>query len=644
MVRFDGGPVTAETLAPMVAAMSFWGPDGHGQWCGESVGLGHLMLHVTPESLQERLPASIRVAPHLVITADARIDNRDDLFDALGAPAHGREQTPDSSLILLAYERWGPDCLKRLLGDFAFAIWDNRERRLFCARDPFGCMPFVYHHDGKRFVFASDIKGVLARVESPRLNEPLLAAYLQQRTHNAEKRVTFFEEIVKLPPAHSLTLTTGGVQISQYWSPRNAPEIRLSSDADFTDQMRHLFQQSVECRLRSAFPIGSHLSGGLDSSAVSIVAARATRQHGRPLEVFSWAPPPEPGARYHGADEYLRIEAVCSQESLTCHYVPSTYESFIETFKRDITVEPIIMMPREENVQVSAEAMQLRVMLSGWGGDEAVSAYNGAYLAHLLLNHNWAELRNTVGLRLAAAAGAQHAPFQKALRSARSLGGALRELAYPLAPDTLYSLTPRGNFPKYRTPCIQAGFRDLYRSEVKDLRGPVLRVRPNFRRTICDHLEYGHITARIEDWTESGARHRLVYRYPLLDRRLIDFVIGTPATELYGPAVRRSTFRRAVGGLLPASADWMTAKKEPFAIAALTRDYIRSHQDWSGHLISDAAGSPANRFVDPGKIQKAMQAGSNSDSMLPWLGVREALFCYAIKYPGLRMSPITQMG
>src|SRR5580692_3676749 len=141
----------------MAAALSFYGPDGHGQWCGESVGLGRLMLHVTPESLQERQPASIRAAPHLVITADARIDNRDELFDALGTSVPGRDRTPDSSLILAAYERWGADCVKRLLGDFAFAIGDSRERKLFCARDPFGCTPFVYFHNGKRFIFASDV-------------------------------------------------------------------------------------------------------------------------------------------------------------------------------------------------------------------------------------------------------------------------------------------------------------------------------------------------------------------------------------------------------------------------------------------------------------------------------------------------------
>jgi asparagine synthase (glutamine-hydrolysing) len=171
------------------------------------------MLRVTPESLLERLPASIRTAPHLVITADARIDNRDEVFDALGSPGAGRTKTPDSSLILLAYERWGVECVRRLLGDFSFAIWNTRERMLFCARDPFGCRPFYYFGDGARFLFASDLKGVLAGVDSPQLNEALIAAHLQMHTYYAQKTQTFYRGVLKLPPGHTMVVSGGGVEV-----------------------------------------------------------------------------------------------------------------------------------------------------------------------------------------------------------------------------------------------------------------------------------------------------------------------------------------------------------------------------------------------------------------------------------------------
>ena len=286
MVRLDDRPITREMLAPMVDALAFHGHDGHGQWIGDFAGLGHFMLQTTPESLQERMPASIRIAPHLIITADARIDNRSEIFDALGAPAQGRTKTPDSSLILLAHERWGAGCVERLLGDFAFAIWNTRERTLFCARDPLGCRPFVYSYDGACLIFASDIKGVVARQSSRPLNEPLLAAHLQMQTYHPQKRQTFFGNVLKLPPGHTLSLKGTDVQLSRYWSPEDAPELRRANPAEYVEELRHLFRQAVESRVRSAFPVGAHLSGGLDSSVIGIEASCILRERDTRLPRF----------------------------------------------------------------------------------------------------------------------------------------------------------------------------------------------------------------------------------------------------------------------------------------------------------------------------------------------------------------------
>jgi len=586
VVQFDDtalAPVTRETLAPVAAAMAVWGPDGHGQWCGVGAGLGHLMLHVTPESIYERLPAGIRVAQHLVITADARIDNRDEIFGALGVADSGRAQTPDSSLILLAYERWGPDCVKRLLGDFAFAIWDSRQRKLFCARDVFGCMPFVYCQDGKRFVFASDVKGVLALVESPRLNEPLLAAYLQMNTYNAEKRYTFFEGIVKLLPAHTMTVTAEGVQTSRYWAPGDAPEVRLASDADYTERMRELFEQSVACRLRSAFPIGSHLSGGLDSTCVSITASRMMRGRGEELSAYSWSPAPVPGAEFDPDSEHIRIEAVCQAEGLMCQYLPVTTENYFDLFRTDFTVNPTEMLAHESNVQKRAVEQGVRVLLSGWGGDEAVSGR---------------------------------------CRSAKRIDGRLRDAAITRLPDYLYSLLVPTLWLEYKNPCIQPAFAALHRRAVMNLRGPAFRPQPNDRSTICHLLEYGHVTKRLEHWAISGARHRLVYRYPMLDRKLVEFILGVPA--------RQTVFRPAVAGILPATVDWGRRKKESIGALALKQVAFAACREWADRPETDFAQVTATRFVDPDKILMAVRKKTSSGRLEQLGGVKEAFECYSI--------------
>ena len=625
MVRHDGAPVMPAALAPIARAMPSWGPDGHGQWCGNSAGLGHLMLHVTPESLHERLPGSIRSAPHLVITASARIDNRDELFDALGVPGAGRDQTPDSSLILLAYEHWGDACVTRLLGDFAFAIWDIRKRRLFCARDPFGSMPFVYHDDGQRFVFASDIKGVLATVASPRLNEQLLAAYLQIKTYHAEKTLTFYEGVVKLPPAHTLTVNGGKVQLSKYWSPENAAEVRFANENDYGEQMLQLFQESVARRLRSAYPIGSHLSGGLDSSAVTVVAARALREVAKPLAVFSWSPDPTSEADRGPDSEHARINAICLQENLVCQYSPATKATLIESFQRDFTMEPTAMMPYEAAVQLKARAQGLRVILSGWGGDEAVSAHTSTYLAEFFINGQWPELGNAIRLQLNGSGNGQP------LSTVRKSLGILRDLTVPRLPDSLYSLAVRSNFPAHQSPCIQPDFGRRYQNEVRDLRGPAWRFLPGVRETMGRHLEIGNIPMRLEHWVVSGARHQLVYRYPMLDKRLVEFVFGVPTSQFCGPFLRRSLFRSAVSALLP-DADWGVAKRSPASRDAMQRDYFQAHSDWARQLASNSNALSASRFVDPERIHQALRSYTSSQKPVSLSGIREAFGCYAIKY------------
>ena len=156
----DGRPVDRENLTKMVDILAHRGPDGADIWVDGCVGLGHRMLWTTPESLIEKLPLENQRGD-LVITADARIDNRDELIAALQINNRPSDKVVDSELILAAYEKWGEDCPEHLLGDFAFAIWDERRELLFCARDHFGVKPFYYYFANNTFAFGSEIKALL---------------------------------------------------------------------------------------------------------------------------------------------------------------------------------------------------------------------------------------------------------------------------------------------------------------------------------------------------------------------------------------------------------------------------------------------------------------------------------------------------
>ena len=274
----DGSPVDPDRLKRMNDRLSHRGPDGSGLWCEGSVGLGHQMLWTTPESLHEKLPLE---ADGLVITADARVDNREELLPELGL----REEVSDSEVILETYRKWGRDCVDRLLGDFAFVIWDKAKGELFCARDHMGVKPFYYYHEpGKIFAFATEIKALFAWGVQKEINEVRIGDYLENLFEDRE--ITFYLGILRLPAANFMVVNTSDLQKSLYWALDPKREIELGSDEEYEKAFREIFEKAVRCRLRSAFPVGSMLSGGLDSSSI-VCMAREILPKDRFLKTFS---------------------------------------------------------------------------------------------------------------------------------------------------------------------------------------------------------------------------------------------------------------------------------------------------------------------------------------------------------------------
>ena len=164
IINLKNQPVDKQQLDKMEALLLHRGLDGNGQWLQDNVGLGHLKLEITPESAYEKLPLEYK---QWVITADARVDNRDELNTPLSIEVAERHKIPDTTYIVKAYEKWGKDCVKHLIGDFAFAIWDKNSQTLFCARDHIGIKPFFYLKTEDKFIFASEVKTLVELQEKP---------------------------------------------------------------------------------------------------------------------------------------------------------------------------------------------------------------------------------------------------------------------------------------------------------------------------------------------------------------------------------------------------------------------------------------------------------------------------------------------
>lgn len=619
----NNAPVTQHDLAPIATSMAFWGPDGHGEWVAGAVGLGHFMLHTTPESLQESLPTAHPQLPALIITADAWLDNRAELFALLGVPRAAQSTMPDSILILLAYEKWGTGCAEKLLGDFAFVIWDGLHQQLFCARDPFGCKPFLYYDDGQRFLFASDINGLLAALPArPGLHEALLAAWLQEITVFAEKRFTFYQGIVKLPPAHTLLVTATHSQLAEYWSPQDAPSVQVTAVGEAVEAMRERLQQAVTARLRTPFAVGAHLSGGMDSSVVTVLAARALRQQEKTLTTFSWAPPPE--ASTSAELDHQRVAALCQQEMLTCHHATLCKADLLALYQRDVTRQPTLMLAHEQSVQQQAKQQAIRVLLTGWGGDEGISFNGRGYLPSLLWRGQWRMLHRLLRQRVQA-----HAEGTNPLRKIRQYSHYL--YAQAITPVWQSQVQPWWDgdvgYAHWDETWIQPAFAHRQRQAVLALRGPRGGEYPDLRTTQQRTLANGHLTRRIEDWSTEGAQQRLVYRYPLLDRRIVEFCLGLPETFFIEQGWSRAFFSKVTGAILPASLQYQRTKAEP----ALRNRFRTLHQQSLLHIYQQisavAPHHPAAAYVNFAHLEKVRQR-VNTLEFAHLYGFARALACF----------------
>ncbi len=265
IVNFDGAPVDRDLLTRLTESMRFRGPDAQQTVNVGPAGFGHTMLRTTWEAEDEKQPLTLD--GKIWLTADARIDGRAELTQKLGVSESSHN---DAELILLAYHAWKEECIDHLIGDFAFAIWDCNERRLFCARDHFGVKPFYYactSDDG--FIFSNTLNTLrLHPSVSDELHEPAIADYLSFGL-NQDLASTTFRDIHRLPAGHTLSISKGSLSIRRYW--QLTADSENGSDKNCVERFQHLLTNATKDRLRTS-RVGISMSGGLDSTTLAAIA------------------------------------------------------------------------------------------------------------------------------------------------------------------------------------------------------------------------------------------------------------------------------------------------------------------------------------------------------------------------------------
>ena len=359
-------PNLNHNLNMMSKILAHRGPDGSGQWQSDDgqVGFAHRRLAVI--DLSEAAAQPMVAHNGTSLTYNGEVYNHSELRDALKYHWNFRTKS-DTECILAAYERYGYKSVDHLRGMFAFGLWDEKHRRLFCARDRFGIKPFYYTVVDGFFYFASEAKALLPFLPSINTNEEAFAEYLTFQYTIGEK--TLFDGIKQLLPGHALTVENGQVNVWRYWDV--SYEIDYDHSAKyFCNRLRELLEESIELHGRSDVPVGSYVSGGIDSSLIYRLAqengsASPLGFHGR----FTDHP---------GYDEspYAYSAAKHSDGELEC--IDITSDDFLNNiqdviYHLDFPVAGPGSFPQYMVSKLAAQ--QVKVVMGGQGGDEIFGGY-----------------------------------------------------------------------------------------------------------------------------------------------------------------------------------------------------------------------------------------------------------------------------
>ena len=285
-------PINIDQCNSLINNLNILSADKTSVWIGEFTFLGSASQWITPESVNEQLPF-YDSERQIAITADAIIDNRQELFEHLQIKKINRKAITDSQLILLAYCKWGDSTPNHLIGDFTFMIWDKRQQKLFGARDFSGMRTLYYHNDQEHFAFCTTINPLLQLPYiKNQLNETWLAEYLAipDMIDTVNPNLTVFKTIKQLPPSHSITVTRDRTTVKRYYPLQLDKQIKYKKTEDYVEAFQDVFQKAVDARLRSIGPVGSQLSGGLDSGSVVGFASKTLKKENKQLYTYSYTP------------------------------------------------------------------------------------------------------------------------------------------------------------------------------------------------------------------------------------------------------------------------------------------------------------------------------------------------------------------
>lgn len=588
----------------MLQALSMYGPDDSARFSDGPFSMGRCLLRLLPEDRFDRQPLSADGGISLV--ADVRLDNRDELADRLKILARYAAAMADSDFLLAAWRQWGETCVDHLLGAFSFAVWNDRERELFLARDHIGERPLYYSLAGNCFAFASMPIGLhpLPFIGAE-LDEDYVAQALALTLTPASRSI--FRHIVCLPASHAMTVRPGKTRLWRYWQTEKLTPLPARSDEVYLEQFLDIFDAAVRCRLRTTGGIGSHLSGGLDSASVAATAARILSAEGRELTAYTAVPHSDfdgvVDANHFGDEGPAAAEVAALYPNMNHILVDSSKTSFLDVLDLNNSLynRPCYAPNNEvwnNAILTRARESGITVMLIGKGGNATFSDYGLSGLSAWLRAGNWLTLAR-VGWEI------------KMARSA-SIKQLVRNALWPSLPFWLRSITDphMRNFSLDYCPLHPEIIQrlDLKRRAFRDLNTDP----PDGHPLLKTILKYADMS---DTSVAAQAGWRLDFLDPTFDRRVVEFCLAVPLEQFLRGGKLRSLARRAMAGRLPSSTLNRMQRGRQSADWRLTLGAVQDRMLKELDLLKR---SPlASRMLDLARMRRLVETGAKSQFLGP---------------------------
>lgn len=611
----NGKEVLPQQISAIMRKLDYWKPDNQNLFIEKNIGLGSLLLINSIYSEKEQQPYSKN---NLVVIADARIDNREELSKLLDC----EKNIADSELISIAHEKWGENCPNYLVGDYAFAVWEKTTQKLFCARDHAGVRPLYYFEDNEKFVFASEIKGILA-VEGISTTVDLGWIADSIATIVPEKHKTMYNEIFRLEPAHYLSVAKSKKEIKQYWDLDFQNKVFFENEEMYIEKFRETLIEAVNCRLQTHFPVASELSGGIDSSGVSAIAFDRLNKDNSRFFALSHVLPNELLGKVHPfADERDFSNLVCEYAKIQNHvYVTSAKKTIIKEMENSIVLQDGIMPQNlylfSDELYEMAAQNNCRTLLSGFGGDEFVSNSCSGYMESLV---------HRVKLRKAYSkiSGKKRIPFYRLIRLKAFVLNEYAPFFYKL-----FSNKNKWVKERYKELLFDKNFgKELgIKKRYKRMKGFPLDKSMEMRQYKRFHLP--HVSFRHETCYIAARRNRLEYTYPLWDRRLMELFFSFPSEIKFGNGKGRYIYRKALEGYVPKKVQYR-ADKTGTTISTVDLRILNDKENIY-KLLDDSEKNNQPAFIDYNKMreifEKILEKSKNPNAEK----VNKGLFLRALK-------------